>query len=143
MQFAANRCPFHRPFAEQFALCPAYEPEEIEVTNMRDVPLEPIWSCRQLTVGAYPDQRGRLYPKCLLGDVLSRRQVLLEKLLLMAPKGSSAPTLASPRGGGERTTKGREMESNPLPRPSLRGGGERTTRGREMESSATYICSGE
>src|ERR1700730_9520816 len=130
MQFASNRCPFHRPFAEQFALCPAYEPEEIEVTNMRDVPLEPIWSCRQLTVGAYPDQRGRLYPKCLLGDVLSRRQVLLEKLLLMRTPHPDPP----PQGG-------REMESNPLPRPSPRGGGERTTRGREMESSATYICS--
>ena len=100
MQFAANRCPFHRPFAEQFALCPAYEPEEIEVTNMRDVPLEPIWSCRQLTVGAYPDQRGRLYPKCLLGDVLSRRQVLLEKLLLMRTPHPDPPPQA-----------GREMES--------------------------------
>ena len=101
MQFAANRCPFHRPFAEQFALCPAYEPEEIEVTNMRDVPLEPIWSCRQLTVGAYPDQRGRLYPKCLLGDVLSRRQVLLEKLLLMRTPHPDPP----PQGG-------REMDSS-------------------------------
>ena len=100
MQFASNRCPFHRPFAEQFALCPAYEPEEIEVTNMRDVPLEPIWSCRQLTVGAYPDQRGRLYPKCLLGDVLSRRQVLLEKLLLMR-----TPHPDPPQGG-------REMDSS-------------------------------
>ena len=93
---AANRCPYHRPFAEEFALCPAYEPEELAVTNMRDVPMESIWSCRHLAIGTY--QRGRLYPMCMLGDVVSRRQQLLEKLLLMTPRGS-APTLALPQGG--------------------------------------------
>ena len=73
-------CPYRRPFPEQFRDCPTYVAERFEVTTMRGQPLEPIWTCHFLAIGAVPDQLGHLYPRCELGDLASRRGALLQRL---------------------------------------------------------------
>ena len=73
-------CSYRRPFAEVFADCPAYEPEEFVPTNLRGVPLGPIWTCSHLTVGEDREQKGHLYPKCLIGDAAARRAALFRRL---------------------------------------------------------------
>src|SRR5437868_865276 len=68
----SDGCPYRRPFAEYFADCPAYEPELYTPTSMRDVPMAPVWTCGNMTVGEH-EERGHLYARCLIGDIASRR----------------------------------------------------------------------
>jgi hypothetical protein len=75
-----DSCPYRRPFAEIFADCPGYEPEIFASTNMRGLPLAPVWTCQNLSVGEVDGQKGHLYPRCVIGDAVARRAALFRKL---------------------------------------------------------------
>jgi hypothetical protein len=57
-----------------------YKPELFVPKNMRDVPLDAVWTCSNLSAGEYQGQRGHLYARCVLGDGPSRRHALFAAL---------------------------------------------------------------
>ncbi|TMD67558.1 MAG: hypothetical protein E6I84_03400 [Chloroflexi bacterium] len=75
-----DSCPYRRPFSDDFADCPGYEPELYLPTSLRQAPLPPVWTCCHLTIGAIKGELGHLYARCLIGDAAARREALLRKL---------------------------------------------------------------
>ena len=75
-----DSCPYPRPFSDDFADCPDYEPELYLPTSLRQAPLPPVWTCCHLTIGAIKGELGHLYARCLIGDAAARREALLRKL---------------------------------------------------------------
>lgn len=67
----ADRCPYPRPFAADFADCPAFQPMRFEPLDAFGRALTPAWTCRNLIGGTLGT--GRFYPRCRLGDPLARR----------------------------------------------------------------------
>ena len=64
-----DRCPYDRPFPEDFAECPAYQPVRYVPVDSVFQPLRPVWSCAHLVVGTY---ELRAYAKCRLGGPAER-----------------------------------------------------------------------
>jgi hypothetical protein len=75
-----DACPFRRPFAEFFADCPSYRPQLFTPTNCRDEPLNTLWTCLNQTIGLEEDRPGFFYARCMLGDAVARRRLLLERM---------------------------------------------------------------
>jgi anti-anti-sigma regulatory factor len=69
-----DRCPYPRPFAEDFADCPAYQATSFLATDSRNQPLGEWRTCRHLTAGNQLQNRGRFYPRCALGSRPQRLQ---------------------------------------------------------------------
>src|SRR5438309_4792492 len=67
----ADRCPFPKPFAEDFRDCPAYQPVHYVPLDIFNQPLRPVWSCGHLDIGNDTDT-GRPYTRCRLGDAEAR-----------------------------------------------------------------------
>lgn len=67
-----DRCPYPRPFAADFAGCPAFQPMQFEPLDVFGNPLAPVWTCRNLVGGALG--AGHFYPRCRIGDPEARRQ---------------------------------------------------------------------
>ena len=70
----ADRCIYPRPFAEDFAECPAYQGTSFLATDSRNQPLGEWRTCRHLTAGNELEDRGRFYPRCALGSRPQRLQ---------------------------------------------------------------------
>ena len=69
-----DRCIYPRPFAEDFADCPAYQATSFLATDSRNQPLGEWRTCRHLTAGNQLANRGRFYPRCALGSRPQRLQ---------------------------------------------------------------------
>ena len=69
-----EECPYERPFPADFATCPAFRPDEYTALDMRYQPLRPIWTCANFQARPDPDDRGRYYGHCRLGDESARRR---------------------------------------------------------------------
>jgi anti-anti-sigma regulatory factor len=69
-----DRCIYPRPFAEDFADCPAYQATSFLATDSRNQPLGEWRTCRHLTAGNQLENRGRFYPRCALGSRAQRLQ---------------------------------------------------------------------
>ena len=67
----ADRCPYTRPFSENFHGCAAYQPNRFVALDTGYRPLPPIWTCSHLDAAAIP-QRTRFYAKCRIGDGAAR-----------------------------------------------------------------------
>lgn len=61
----SDRCPFVRPFTEDFDGCAAYQPILFEPVDIGRRPLREAWTCRNLEAGTVT--LGRFYPRCRLG----------------------------------------------------------------------------
>jgi hypothetical protein len=59
-----NRCPYEKPFPEDFRECPAYQPVRFIPLDTRYRPLRAVWSCAHLEI-AYAG--GSPYTACRLG----------------------------------------------------------------------------
>jgi len=65
----ANRCPYPKPFPDDFGDCPAYQPVRFIPLDTRYRPLRPVWSCAHLEIG----YEGELpYTACRLGSETER-----------------------------------------------------------------------
>ena len=73
-----DRCIYPRPFAEDFADCPAYQATSFLVSDSRNQPLGEWRTCRHLTTGNQLEDRGRFYPRCALGSRPQRLQWLAQ-----------------------------------------------------------------
>jgi anti-anti-sigma regulatory factor len=71
-----DRCIYPRPFAEDFADCPAYQATTFLAADSRNQPLGEWRTCRHLTAGNELEHRGRFYPRCALGSRPQRLQWL-------------------------------------------------------------------
>jgi anti-anti-sigma regulatory factor len=69
-----DRCIYPRPFAEDFADCPAYQATTFIAADSRNQPLGEWRTCRHLTAGNQLENRGRFYPRCALGSRSQRLQ---------------------------------------------------------------------
>ena len=67
----ADRCPYAKPFPDDFAECPAYQPTRFIPLDTAFRPLKPIWSCAHLDVGRID---GRAYTLCRLGSAEARQE---------------------------------------------------------------------
>jgi hypothetical protein len=68
-----DECPYRKPFAPDFADCPAFQARQFIPLDTMYQPLEPVLTCRHLETRALP-QRHRWYAACSLGDAESRRR---------------------------------------------------------------------
>src|ERR1700682_2081573 len=73
-----DRCIYPRPFAEDFADCPAYQATSFLAADSRNQPLGEWRTCRHLTAGNELENRGRFYPRCALGSQPQRLQWLAQ-----------------------------------------------------------------
>lgn len=73
-----DRCIYPRPFAEDFADCPAYQATNFIAADSRNQPLGEWRTCRHLTAGNELENRGRFYPRCALGSRPQRMQWLAQ-----------------------------------------------------------------
>jgi len=69
-----DRCVYPRPFAADFADCPAYQGTSFLAHDSRNQPLGEWRTCRHLTAGNQLENRGRFYPRCALGSRPQRLQ---------------------------------------------------------------------
>ncbi|MDQ6714339.1 MAG: hypothetical protein M3Z28_14305 [Candidatus Dormibacteraeota bacterium] len=67
-----DECPYPKPFPENFADCPAYQPRQFIPLDTLYQPLDPVLTCRHLETRSMP-QRHRWYGACALGDSTARR----------------------------------------------------------------------
>jgi hypothetical protein len=67
-----DRCPYPRPFPEDFAGCPAFQPIPFLPVDSFGRPLAPGWTCRHLEIGW--EAAGLAYPRCRLGSDQDRRE---------------------------------------------------------------------
>lgn len=78
-----DECPYPKPFAADFADCPAYQPRQFIPLDTLYQPLEPVLTCRHLETRALA-QRHRWYAACALGDREARsrwaRQIGVRRL---------------------------------------------------------------
>ncbi|TMD19653.1 MAG: hypothetical protein E6I99_15155 [Chloroflexi bacterium] len=94
IEVKADRCPYPRPFREDFAECPSYEPMNFDATDSRNKPLGSWPTCRHLTTGNDVENRGRFYPRCALGSPEQRLQNQLRELVQLRsvpPKTTAGP----------------------------------------------------
>jgi anti-anti-sigma factor len=79
-----DRCSYPRPFAPDFAACPAFQATTFIAADSEDRELHTHRTCDHLEIGTHPSQAGRFYPRCVLGDPGQRRRwvarVSLERL---------------------------------------------------------------
>lgn len=77
----ANRCPYPKPFPDDFRDCPAYQPVRFIPLDTRYRPLRPVWSCAHLEIASSGEQP---YTACRLGAAADRvewaRQFQAERL---------------------------------------------------------------
>ncbi len=66
-----DRCPYLRPFPEDFRACPAYGPSRFVALDTGYRPLSFVWTCAHLDAAVAP-QRNRFYAKCRIGDPAAR-----------------------------------------------------------------------
>lgn len=71
-----DRCPYRRPFPDDFADCPAYQAMTFVAADSKNRPLSAWHTCRHLVAGTELEQRGRFYPRCELGGREQRLQWL-------------------------------------------------------------------
>lgn len=68
----ADRCPYLRPFPEDFHGCSAYGPNRYVPLDTGYLPLPFVWTCAHLDTGVAP-LANRFYPRCRIGDAAARR----------------------------------------------------------------------
>jgi hypothetical protein len=83
-----DACPYHRPFPDGFADCPAYRAEVYRPTTTGYADLEPVLTCIHLEAAAVPRRPARFYGRCRLGDAQARRRWAAEHPVMAADAGS-------------------------------------------------------
>lgn len=68
----ADRCPYSRPFPEDFDDCAAYQPNRFVALDSGYRPMPVVWTCSWLEPAAAP-QRNRFYGRCRIGDAAARQ----------------------------------------------------------------------
>ena len=68
-----DACPYPKPFSSDFNECPSYQTRHAIVLDSADRPLRTIWSCRHMESKRAPDETGRFYGACQLGDAGDRQ----------------------------------------------------------------------
>jgi anti-anti-sigma factor len=67
-----DRCPYPRPFPEDFRYCRAYQAVSFVAADSWDNKLGSWRTCQHLTSGSSVDEPGRFYPRCSLGNAEQR-----------------------------------------------------------------------
>lgn len=65
----ADRCPYPKPFPDDFRDCPAYQPVRFIPLDTRYRPLNPVWSCAHLEIAHAGEMP---YTRCRLGTAADR-----------------------------------------------------------------------
>jgi hypothetical protein len=73
-----DECPYHKPFADGFDACPAYQKQQFVPLNTQYSALESIWTCGNLDFGRIPRRSWRHYGRCRLGDEARRLNWVVE-----------------------------------------------------------------
>lgn len=71
MEDGTDRCPYERPFADDFDDCPAYQPVQYLPLDLNHAPMRAVWTCGNLESARGP--HGGFYPRCRLGDAAARQ----------------------------------------------------------------------
>ena len=70
MEGPVDRCPYARPFADDFDDCPAYQPVRYVPLDLTHAPLRAVWTCGHLETSRR--ETGGFYGSCRLGDAAAR-----------------------------------------------------------------------
>lgn len=70
MEGPVDRCPYARPFADDFDSCPAYQPVRYVPLDLTHAPLRAVWTCGHLETSRH--EAGGFYGSCRLGDAAAR-----------------------------------------------------------------------
>jgi hypothetical protein len=65
-------CPYHRPFSDDFAGCPAFRRVAFLALDMQYRPLRTINTCAHLEARSVPGREAAFYAHCLVGDAAAR-----------------------------------------------------------------------
>jgi hypothetical protein len=65
-----ERCPYLKPFPDDFDECPAYQPVQYVAFDLNHRPLPAVWTCGHLEAARGP--YGGYFPRCRLGDRAAR-----------------------------------------------------------------------
>jgi len=91
----ADRCPYRRPFSQDFDDCPAYAPATFTTVDSAGLPRGTWLTCAHLLSGSHPRESGRFYPRCALGTAEDRLRFAVDEggraaLRLVRGNGSAA-----------------------------------------------------
>ena len=67
----ADRCPYRRPFSQDFHGCAAYQPGQFVGLDTGYRPMPAVWTCGHLEP-APTAKRSRYYARCRIGDAVAR-----------------------------------------------------------------------
>jgi len=70
----ADECPYAKPFLDDFADCPAYEPRQVVTLNERTRLAERNWTCQHLESRRLATAEHRHYAACDIGDAVARER---------------------------------------------------------------------
>jgi hypothetical protein len=73
-----DECPYHKPFADGFDGCPAYQKQQFVPLNTQYAAMESVWTCSNLDFGRIPRRNWRHYGRCRLGDTQRRLEWVVE-----------------------------------------------------------------
>jgi DNA-binding CsgD family transcriptional regulator len=74
-----DRCPYHRPFANDFSDCPAYRPRRVATVDLNDQPTGMIWTCSNLTAKPRQPEEMGWYAACAIGRPADRERWAAEQ----------------------------------------------------------------
>ena len=111
----ADECPYPRPFPEDFADCPAYQPRFFVPLDTSYRPLHATWTCRHLEPQATSQRPHGFYAACMLGDAAARRrwaaEVKTERLAAIAALRQKLASIAVPYLERLWEIKGRQLRA--------------------------------
>jgi hypothetical protein len=68
-----DACPYHRPFSDDFAECPAFRRVRFLALDMQYRPLSTVNTCAHLEARSVPGREASFYAHCLIGDAAARK----------------------------------------------------------------------
>lgn len=67
-----DACPYHRPFADAFSACPAFQANQFVPLDTQYRALDMILTCANLDLGRIPGAPWRHFARCRIGDEQQR-----------------------------------------------------------------------
>ena len=110
-----DRCPYTRPFPDEFQECGAYQPTRFIALDTGYHPMRSVWTCGHLDIGASP-QRNRFYGRCRVGDAAARAEWVevqqVERLATIRALGAELDPLMAEMATALWAAKARQLRSD-------------------------------
>ena len=109
-----DRCPYSRPFPDDFQECGAYNPGRFIALDTGYHPMTSVWTCGHLDIGASPS-RNRFYARCRIGDAAARARWVelyqVERLATLRALGAELDPLMAELSTALWAAKARQLRA--------------------------------